>query len=429
MKKVQFSTFAVTLALLTVLLVLIPVVARTQSQDSLPAKIKKGWNFGPLPAIGYNSDLGFQYGALTDIFYFGDGSTFPKYIHKFNVEVSQYTKGTGIYHIFYDSEHLLKGIRTTVDVSYLTDKMMDFSGFNGFMADYDAAVALDNPSFYKIDRRLMRATVDFQGPIKGNWSWAAGVGIYGYNIGQVRLEKYARADNLYTHYLNSGLIELKEAKGGTKLELKLGIVHDTRDNEADPTRGIWSEAIFFGSPGAQSYLKLSLVHRGFLPLYKDKLTFAYRVAVQSNLAGQAPFYMLQNLSTLYFRQITSEGLGGVNTLRGVMRNRVVGNGVAWANLEIRYRFLNFRFLKQDWYLAVNPFFDAGRVIQYYKKDMMLAVTDPDIESTNDEKLHMTAGAGIKAIMNRNFIVSFEWGKPFNSGDGKNGMNIGLNYIF
>ena len=24
--------------------------------------IKKGWNFGPLPVVGFDSDLGFQYG-------------------------------------------------------------------------------------------------------------------------------------------------------------------------------------------------------------------------------------------------------------------------------------------------------------------------------------------------------------------------------
>ena len=29
--------------------------------------IKQGWNFGPLPVVGYNSDLGFQYGACVDI--------------------------------------------------------------------------------------------------------------------------------------------------------------------------------------------------------------------------------------------------------------------------------------------------------------------------------------------------------------------------
>jgi hemolysin activation/secretion protein len=139
--------------------------------------------------------------------------------------------------------------------------------------------------------------------------------------------------------------------------------------------------------------------------------------------------MQQNLTTLYFRQISSEGLGGVNTIRGLIRNRVVGQGVAWANLELRYRFLDFRFLKQDWYLAINPFFDAGRVIQYYKSDLMRQSSDPVIVPQDSEALHMTAGFGIKAIMNRNFVVSFEWGKPFDKRDGKNGMNIGLNYIF
>ena len=55
--------------------------------------IKTGWNFGPFPAISYNSDLGFQYGALCDIFYYGDGHQYPDYQHKINVEISHYTKG------------------------------------------------------------------------------------------------------------------------------------------------------------------------------------------------------------------------------------------------------------------------------------------------------------------------------------------------
>ena len=70
-------------------------------------KIKTGWNFGPLPAVSYNSDLGFQYGALCDIFYFGDGGTYPTYLHKFNVELSHYTMGETIAHLFYDSKYLI----------------------------------------------------------------------------------------------------------------------------------------------------------------------------------------------------------------------------------------------------------------------------------------------------------------------------------
>ncbi|MDD2504294.1 MAG: hypothetical protein PHG58_10685, partial [Clostridia bacterium] len=200
-----------------------------------------------------------------------------------------------------------------------------------------------------------------------------------------------------------------------------------------PSRGFWSEAILVAS---DDYLKISLVHRGYLPVLGDKITFAYRLAYQGTLAGETPFYMLQNLSSLYMRQITNEGLGGLNSIRGVLRNRVVGEGVAWTNLEIRYRFLDFKFLGQNWYLALNPFFDAGRVVQFYKKNEMetAGLTPPWYSSSSHyipdkEKLHLSAGLGIKAVMNRNFIISAECGKPFDVRDGKNGTNIGLNYIF
>lgn len=379
-------------------------------------KIKKGWNFGPLPAIAYNSDLGFQYGALCDIFYFGDGSEFPDYIHKFNVEVSQYTKGSGIYHLFYDSKFLLPGLRTTVDVSYLTDKMMDFYGYNGYMSLYDET---KGDSYYKMDRRLMRVTADIQGKIAEHWRWAAGIGFYGYKIGAVKLDKYVGKPSLYKEYLDAGLISAKEAEGGDHVEIKAGLVNDTRNNEADPVKGFCNEAILAGSSG---YLKLSLVHRGYVPLSGEKLTFAYRVAYQGTILGETPFYMLQNLTSLYLRQITNEGLGGLNTIRGVLRNRIVGEGVAWTNMEVRYRFMDFKFLRQDWYLVLNPFLDAGRVVQYYKKNRM-------DYSPDKEQLHMSAGLGAKAIMNRNFVVSAEWGKPFDVRDGKNGTNIGLNFIF
>ena len=211
--------------------VIVLAVILTAEPVHLHSQTKRGWSIGPLPAIGYNSDLGFQYGALADIFWFGDGSTFPKYIHKFNVEVSQYTKGTGVYHLFYDSEYLFKGIRTTVDVSYITDKMMDFTGFNGYSSFYSNDFAAEKPSFFKMDRRLFRSTIDIQGSLGGNWKWAAGVGLYSYRVGEVRLEKYEGEDNLYSRYLNAGIISQEEAKGGVHLELKAGAGRKELEND------------------------------------------------------------------------------------------------------------------------------------------------------------------------------------------------------
>ena len=45
---------------------------KVQQVDSLGRKIKTGWNFGVLPSVAFDADLGFQGGALTNIYYYGD---------------------------------------------------------------------------------------------------------------------------------------------------------------------------------------------------------------------------------------------------------------------------------------------------------------------------------------------------------------------
>lgn len=43
--------------------------------------VKKGFSFGALPAVSYDSDLGFQYGVLSNLYWYGDGSRYPAYDH------------------------------------------------------------------------------------------------------------------------------------------------------------------------------------------------------------------------------------------------------------------------------------------------------------------------------------------------------------
>ncbi len=96
-------------------------------------KVKTGWKFGgALPAITFDSDLGFQYGALAEFFNYGDGSTYPDYFDHTYTEVSRYTKGSGIYRFMYESNHLIRGVHMTSDLSYLPDQTSHFYGFNGY---------------------------------------------------------------------------------------------------------------------------------------------------------------------------------------------------------------------------------------------------------------------------------------------------------
>jgi len=50
--------------------------AQTDTTD----RIKSGWNVGGLPVVSFDSDLGFQYGALVNLYHYGDGSRYPQLV-------------------------------------------------------------------------------------------------------------------------------------------------------------------------------------------------------------------------------------------------------------------------------------------------------------------------------------------------------------
>ena len=142
---------------------------KTVDGDSL--KTKKGWTFGALPTISYDTDVGFQYGVLANFYNYGDGSTYPEYLQSIYLEWSRTTKGSGINRFYFDSEYLIPNIRLTADVSYLTEQTMHFFGFNGYEAVYNAAWEDDTDNeyvsrvFYRHDRKIFRIMTSFQGRI------------------------------------------------------------------------------------------------------------------------------------------------------------------------------------------------------------------------------------------------------------------------
>ena len=115
--------------------------AIAQESDTIPSKkeekVKSGFSFGGVPVVAYDSDIGFKYGALVNLYWFGDGSRYPMYDHSLYLEWSRTTKGNGINQITYDTDKLIPGIRSFFEASYLTEKALDFYGFNGYQAIFD----------------------------------------------------------------------------------------------------------------------------------------------------------------------------------------------------------------------------------------------------------------------------------------------------
>ncbi len=407
--------------------------------------IKTGWNFGVLPAISFDSNLGFQYGGLVNFFYYGDGSTYPHYLHSIYAEVSQYTKGSTIFRTYYDSKYLIPNMRTTVDVAYVSDKMMKLHGFNGYKAAYHPEYLDDiSDGFYSYDRKLFRAVSSLQGNITKHLRWAAGIDFFSYKIGTVDKEglKLSQDSTAYEYYARYGGLPSDEINGGNHLFLKGGLVYDTRDFEPNPMRGMCTELLLIGSPDIEgrnnSHIKLTFTHRQYFTLIPQNLSFAYRVGYQGTLWGHTPWYHQQNINVLMLRKTLSEGLGSSSTMRGVVRNRIVGDGVVFANAELRWKFFHFKFIKQNWYLATNPFVDAGMVVQKYRQSELeemqqainqYSVAKPELVTNDKEVPHVTAGIGLQVVMNQNFIISGDFGKALDKRDGNTGTYIGLNYIF
>ncbi len=419
----------------------------SQEDDKKKEKIKTGFSMGGVPVVAYDADTGFKYGGLVNFYHYGDGSNYPNYNHSLYLEWSRTTKGSGINQITYDALTLIPKTRVTFDVSYLTEQALNFYGFNGYQAAYFADFETTDHTdyisrmYYRHDRRLLRITADFQGDITGKeFRWLAGLAYYGAKIGTVDIDRLneGKTENLlpdtallYDKYVDWGVIPADQATGGNVNYIKAGVVYDTRDNEANANKGMWSEALILTAPGFTgndyAYTKLMLTHRQYFTIFPDRLTFAYRLSYQTKLSGEQPFYMLPYAID---SKSTRDGLGGSKNIRGVLRNRVVGDGVAFGNFEFRSKFLKTVILNQNFYLGLNLFLDMGIVTKPYTLN---TTGVPTSELPNftfaDESLHMGYGGGIRFVINSNFIVAADYGLAVKKEDGNSGLYIGLNYLF
>lgn len=418
--------------------------------------VRTGWTFGVLPSVAFDADLGFQYGALTNVYYFGDGAVYPEYYHSFYAEASYTTKQYGLFRLSYDSKFLIPGHRLSVDITYMPDQMCDFYGFNGYESRYNAGYATPGDpgyitrAYYKFRRDMFRLSADLQGTVSAPWYWNVGVGLLHYDVGPVAVDRLNRfvadaadklpqATTLYDHYVSIGYIAPAEANGGLSPYIHAGLTFDTRDRQQNPRHGIHADAFltYYAGVGTLSELqnvKLNAAWRHYLPIVArdNRLTLAYRIGTQLNVAGQSPFYLNTYLNQLYMQRVVYEGLGGGNSIRGIMRNRILAQGVAFANAELRVKVAQFTIGKENFYVGLNPFLDAGMVVQPYPD----VVGDPeDAASVHDGSRrhapHLSAGCGVKAAMNDNFILSVDWATALDKQDNSKLSNlyIKMGYMF
>lgn len=429
--------------------------------------VKTGLNFGPLPAVAYDADKGFQLGALLNIYNYGDGTNYPNYNSKWYFEASFFTKGSQLYQLMYDNKELIPGVRWSSALNLAVDKAMDFYGFNGYQSSYDWARIDAGKSgdsyiftpFYRFSRVQLLGKTDFIGDITDKLKWEAGYHFSWFRAGSIDYASINKgksdaqvypesAPTLYDNYVKWGLIGQDEANGGISSSLRLGLVYDSRNKEGAPSSGIWAEAHLTAAPkwlGTRNpFYRYSMTWRQYLPLIgNDVLTFAYRLNYEGTIGNSAPFYVLPYI-TVMGESCDRDGMGGYRTLRGIMRDRIVGLDMATYIAEFRWRFARFQLWNQNIAFGLSAFSDGSVVTR--GRDMSFrgaAVYKPSYDAymaggQQKDSFHITVGAGFRFIMNENFIVALEYGTPVThfmknsplyNQDGTGAFYINIGYLF
>jgi outer membrane protein assembly factor BamA len=191
--------------------------------------------------------------------------------------------------------------------------------------------------------------------------------------------------------------------GGWDNALKVGMTFDTRDFEPDPASGVMLQVVGRISTEALGsefdYQQVTVSGRGYHNLLGDvgRLILAGRLCYVMQF-GDIPFY---SAPTIPFTDGDADGLGGHATLRGFVTDRFVGEAAALADVELRWAFAERTLWGQHLRFMLVPFVDTGRVFD-------------SIGDTVLKDWKVDGGIGFRLAWNLSTVVSFDYAR---SGEG------------
>jgi outer membrane protein assembly factor BamA len=367
-----------------------------------------GLEIGGLPAVNFDSDEGFGYGALVELYQYGQGGLLP-YVWSLRPTVFLTSGGRRDFTVFFDAPHLLSnGWR--LDTYLGSEKQIATPYYGpGNQTLYDETLDDDegaNPFFYRFGRTRRSATFNLQRDLaRTPLRWLVGAGL-----------------------VQTSVLPVPENEGSTLYEVdvcptehdtwsnyvRTGLVWDSRDRETGPNSGVWTELLIqrvdesFGADAG--YTRWTFTDRRYFSL-GGRVVFAHRYLLQGVGAG-APVHDLFQVQTSFKQQ---EGLGGAKTVRGVLKNRFVGRSALVWNAELRWRAADFLLLGRSFHVILSAFLDQGRV---WDGDVQLDELMTD--------LHRGFGGGVRFGMGENFIVAVDMGRSEEAGMP---MYIGLGYLY
>lgn len=359
-----------------------------------------------VPALNFDADEGFGYGAILAFYGYAPGSTAYRWTLQPTLFLT--TEGRRDYTLFYDRPSS-NGNPWRI-TAYGGREQQLATPYYGVGNDtpYDPSIERGSTRyFYRYGRDRIRATGDLQRSL-GTRALRGLVGA-GVSTDRINLTPFDSGSTLLEHELAG----TTPANGHTNY-LRAGITWDTRDREIGTHSGTWADVLVQrvdSRLGASSnYTRWTAAARHYQPL-GARVTLANRLLLQ-NTIGDAPFYVLGEIQTT---QKPQTGLGGSSTIRGLPKDRYLGKGVLVSNNELRWRAVDFTFRGRPSVLELSGFVDAGRV---WSGGVDLGTATQD--------LHAGYGGGLRVGLGNSFVIATDVG---HSAQAAAPIYIGLGYLF
>ncbi len=361
-----------------------------------------------LPAVNFDSDEGFGYGVLAELYRYRSGD-FAPYVWTVQPKIFFTTRGRRDLTLFFDAPHLLPGgWRMDVDLGDERRIATPYYGL-GNASVYDPGREDPDgpdPHYYDFGRHRRSLLFNLQRPIAGLRLKV----LFGGGLVSTRITPVPEQLGSTVYAVDVGATERTYWTN----YLRGGVVWDTRDRESAPRRGGWTEILLQRadrSLGADlGFTRVTFADRRYYSL-TDRIVFAHRYVLQGTSAG-APLHELQRVE-MSFKP--AEGLGGSRTVRGLPKNRFVGRGMLVWNSELRWRATDFEAAGRSFHIALSAFLDQGRV-------WMGGVRFDELFSD----LHRGYGGGVHLGMGENFVASVDAGR---SSESDLSVYIGLGYLY
>lgn len=378
------------------------------AQQAAPRKHERRWEVNGLPALNFDADEGFGYGAVIEVYNYGDGNVEP-YAFTIQPNVFFTTGGRRDVSLFVDAPRVIPGgWRITGSLSREQQFSTPYYGRGNATTHDEALETAPNDYYYRFGQTKRVFSLDIQKklpriPLRV---------LAGSRISTVKLDP-TPFDSGST-LLASQLAGSTEPLSGWWNAVRGGVVWDSRNREVGTTRGVWSDALvqrYDRALGSErSYTRWTVTDRRYFPV-GGSVVYAQRLLLQG-VNGDVPVHDLTSIQGSFKGQ---DGLGGSKSVRGLPRNRYQGKGLFLANAELRWRAADFRIRRGPAHLVFNAFVDGGRVWEE-KVDLSSIVSD----------LHHGYGGGVRLGMGGSFVVAVDVG---HSSQSTAPVYIGLGYLY